>query len=164
MSRLDDILSDLMADVPNVTPDEILPGLWQGGTDLDESYGFPAQNAESPSGTVITLFGEAPPAPSTCEEHRFPFEDADLDPENVVPLEALADLAFDRWSQGASVLVRCEAGINRSALVVAMVLLRHGMTPEAAVSAIRTKRGPMALSNHSFEQWILSFSSAPGTS
>ena len=48
------------------------------------------------------------------------------------------------------VLVRCQAGLNRSGLVTALVLLLAGWEPGDAVRHIRARRSPHALFNRHF--------------
>lgn len=50
----------------------------------------------------------------------------------------------------------CQAGFNRSGLVVATALIRSGMTATDAIQLIRQKRSPAALCNQSFENHLLS--------
>jgi protein-tyrosine phosphatase len=58
---------------------------------------------------------------------------------------------------GKRVLVTCHAGLNRSGLICALVLCKgNGMTSERAVEAVRAARGPNALRN----EWFLEFLSA----
>ncbi len=52
-------------------------------------------------------------------------------------------------------LVHCQAGRNRSALICALALVRSGSTPEDAIALIRSKHDPLALSNKTFESWLL---------
>jgi protein-tyrosine phosphatase len=78
---------------------------------------------------------------------------SDFDPEQdlfFMVREAHAD-----WKSGKKVLVRCQAGINRSGLVTALVLIRDGHSPEEAIRLIRDKRCEAALSNSRFENWLL---------
>lgn len=55
------------------------------------------------------------------------------------------------------VFVHCQAGLNRSSLVVAMALLGLGDvdTPQEAVDLIRRRRDPACLCNPAFEAWVL---------
>jgi len=67
--------------------------------------------------------------------------------------------------QGQRVLVHCQAGLNRSSLVVGAYLIRHaGMTGAEAITAIR-KRSDACLCNPDFELWIRSLGrpDAPAT-
>ena len=52
-------------------------------------------------------------------------------------------------------LVHCQAGLNRSSLVIARALILSGMTARDAIDLIREKRSPVCLSNPSFEKWLL---------
>lgn len=56
---------------------------------------------------------------------------------------------------GENVLVHCQAGLNRSSLVVATVLIRQGMEPAEAIRFLREKRSEMVLCNHTFERYLL---------
>jgi protein-tyrosine phosphatase len=78
---------------------------------------------------------------------------SDLDPERdlyFMVREAHAD-----WKAGKKVLIRCQAGINRSGLVTALVLIRDGHSPEDAIKLIRDNRCEAALSNSRFEEYLL---------
>lgn len=55
------------------------------------------------------------------------------------------------------VLVHCQAGLNRSALVVARALMLEGMDARNAIELIQTKRSPAYLCNKSFRRWLMSF-------
>lgn len=51
-------------------------------------------------------------------------------------------------------LVHCQAGLNRSSLVAALVLIQRGRTVDEAISLIRAKRSDACLSNEAFERWL----------
>lgn len=53
-------------------------------------------------------------------------------------------------------LIHCRAGLNRSALVAAYVLMRRGRSADEAISLLREKRGPEVLCNPTFETWLRS--------
>ncbi|MGZ8578851.1 MAG: protein-tyrosine phosphatase family protein, partial [Actinomycetota bacterium] len=55
-------------------------------------------------------------------------------------LHAVCALIRAWLEAGRSVFVHCDAGMNRSALVVAAVLVTSGMAPDDAVSLVRSKR------------------------
>ena len=153
---------------------EVCPGLYQGGTDdsdtmgayLRESNDFSymrrygqistGQVTKKHFDTVATLYSAANAASHKVKEMRFAFHDgdmSDLDPERdlfFMVREAHAD-----WKAGKKVLIRCQAGINRSGLVTALVLIRDGYSPEDAISLIRAKRCEAAISNRHFESWLL---------
>lgn len=55
----------------------------------------------------------------------------------------------------AAVLVHCQAGLNRSNLVAARYLIKHkGMTPDEAITLLRSKRHQEVLCNFHFEDWL----------
>ncbi len=76
--------------------------------------------------------------------------------ENEVPdtiIEGLADQA-ERLMENGPVLICCTAGINRSPLVAARVLMRRGRTADEAISLLRARRGDIVLCNPTFEAWL----------
>jgi hypothetical protein len=57
--------------------------------------------------------------------------------------------------EGKHVAVNCLSGVNRSGLLVGRALVELGYTPELAIEAVRSARGPMALSNQHFVRFLL---------
>jgi|SRR6478609_2673638 hypothetical protein len=55
-------------------------------------------------------------------------------------------------------LVHCQAGLNRSSLVVVRALVLDGMDVDTAIAVVREKRSPVCLCNPSFESWLRSVS------
>ena len=144
---------------PEYAPDEILPGLWQGGTEDDDVIGCPRPAGHYdrcyPFDLVVTLYADAQPVPWEVEELRFGFPDSSLTPRAIERAVALSAHAHSRWQSGARVLVRCQAGVNRSGLVMALTLMRHGLSATDAIGLIRERRGPAALSNRHFVRWLV---------
>lgn len=70
-------------------------------------------------------------------------------------LAAASDVA-KYVGNGEKTLVTCAAGLNRSALVVALALLRlrPNLTPDEIIERIRRRRAPMALNNPYFVELI----------
>lgn len=68
--------------------------------------------------------------------------------------ELAADVA-DRLSRGQTVLVHCQAGLNRSGLLSACALMHRGYGPVEAIELLRSKRSPLVLCNEAFEEWLL---------
>jgi hypothetical protein len=60
--------------------------------------------------------------------------------------------------ESGSTLVHCQAGLNRSSLVVVRALVLDGMDVDAAIALVREKRSPVCLCNPSFERWLRSIS------
>ena len=69
-------------------------------------------------------------------------------------VEWAADQVAYFLEHGNDVLVHCQAGLNRSSLVVADYLMRHeGMTADQAIATVR-RRSPACLCNPDFESWL----------
>lgn len=132
--------------IPNDLYNEIAPGLYQGGSfaALPVSAGFDA---------VLSLFGDADAPRDQRVAHRvWHIPDADC-PDEALLLEN-ARWVLEKWTTGHKVLVRCFAGLNRSALVVARTLILAGATPDEAINLIRAKRSKDALCNPLFETYL----------
>ena len=144
---------------PAYAPSQILPRLFQGGTDDDEVLGCPVPRSHyrrnSPFDLIVTLYADAMPAPWGVRELRFGFPDSRLDASSAAIALQLAATAYADWIAGARVLVRCQAGVNRSGLVTALILMLAGYEAREAISLIRAQRSPMALCNEDFERWLL---------
>ena len=143
---------------PEWTPNEILPGLFQGGTDDLDLVMFGSWRRWSeqyPFDVVVTLYADANPVPWGVEEIRFGFLDADLSTSDARRVVQIARDAHLRWVQGDRVLIRCQAGVNRSGLVTALVLMLAGYQPADAIEHIRSRRSRRALSNGHFETWLI---------
>ena len=138
---------------------EIFPRLWIGGTEDQDIIAIP-KSLPSLSRTpvfdaVVTLYAYAHPMGWHVHEQRYGFADAGLGPETIERVHELADWLYDRWTRGDTVLVRCQAGWNRSGLVMALALIRAGMSPSDAVTTLREVRSRHALSNPDFEAYVL---------
>ena len=138
---------------------EILPGLWMGGTDdydtVDRPSELPRLFSVRDFDAVVTLNVYANPFGWYVKEFRFGFPDSSLTDEDAEELERIADWAFIEWKKGRRVLIRCQAGMNRSGLVTALVLMRDKKSAKEAIQIIREKRDPDALSNPSFLDYLL---------
>lgn len=144
---------------PDPAPTEILPGLWQGGTSESSLLGQPTKpghyRGKRPFDLIVTLYADAQPAPWGVEEIRYGFPDAELDLRDLDRLREIAAYAAERWKAGDRVLVRCQAGVNRSGLVVGLILREQGMSPLAALGRMRDARSPRVLSNEDFEAALI---------
>lgn len=70
-------------------------------------------------------------------------------------VDELADMVIAWMHEDQRVLVHCQAGLNRSSLIVARVLMkRHKMTADEAIQHIRDSRSPLCLCNDNFRQWL----------
>ena len=143
---------------PAYAPDQILPRLFQGGTEDDHVIGeaIPADHyrGERRFDLVVTLYADAQPAPWGVEEIRFGFPDGGLTESTIERVLRIALTAHERWSSGERVLIRCQAGVNRSGLVTALVLMLHGMAADEAIVLLRERRSQMVLNNSHFERFL----------
>ena len=105
---------------------------------------------ERPFDLIVTLYADAQPAPWGVEEIRYGFPDADLDPEDFECLRRIAVYAADRWRQGSRILVRRQAGMNRSGLVMALLMTELGWQREDILTHLRAMRSPAVLQNQHF--------------
>jgi protein-tyrosine phosphatase len=81
----------------------------------------------------------------------FPFKDEDV--PTLHKLHAIARLGATLIQSGERVLVHCQMGLNRSALVAGLVLVYSGLSGEAAVSRLQQRR-PGALYNEAFATYL----------
>ena len=86
---------------------------------------------------------------------RYGFADASVDHFDTDRLLRVSKWAFDRWNAGEKVLIRCQAGLNRSGLVTALTMMHAGYEPADAIKQIRQQRSPMALFNDNFVTWLV---------
>lgn len=138
---------------------QIQPGLFMGGTlDADVCQGEAGKNPlrnHLPFDAIATVYSWAKPAYWGIQEFRYGFYDASI---NLIDKERLAEIvtwAHKHWKAGDRVLVRCQAGLNRSGLVTALVLMYEGATAIEAISCIRQYRGDNALFNREYVAWLL---------
>jgi hypothetical protein len=143
---------------------EVLPGLWQGGTDdFDTIYEATpyTPTEETPIGitkkdfdVVVTAYAWAKPVDWGVKEVRFGFYDADMSDINMGAVYRIVNDIHADWKRGDKVLVRCQAGWNRSGLITALILMKEGYTADDAIALIRKKRSPHALCNKKFEKFL----------
>jgi hypothetical protein len=133
---------------PEVTRDEVVPGLWQGD--------WPYPSDLTPFDCIVSATAEGkPPMPLTKDgaEHIFlPIHDWEIIDEG-----AIRDVSREvarRYARGEVILVHCAQGWNRSGVVVARALMFTGYTAEDAIAAVRRARGALALSNQWFVRWL----------
>jgi hypothetical protein len=130
---------------------EILDNLFMGGTPFqtrvdDENRQFRLQGFDHdprPFDAIITLFPKAFPAGYGVEEIRFGFPDDLANGVSGDYREKILDLAvwgYNKWQSGSKLLVRCAAGENRSGLITLLILQKHGLSTDDAVSLIRERR------------------------
>lgn len=69
-------------------------------------------------------------------------------------IHALGERIASLVREGKHVAVNCLGGVNRSGLLIGRALVELGSTPEEAIEAVRSARGPMALSNPGFVRFL----------
>lgn len=119
--------------------------LWQGGCPVDE--------APKDVKFIVSLY---PWGIYNHGEHQIYLEATLFDGEDV-PDRAMLDFLADyvnRCKRLGKTLVHCQAGLNRSALVVAYAMIKEGMRPQDAIALLREKRSDAVLCNEHFERWL----------
>jgi hypothetical protein len=138
---------------------EVAPNLFMGGTSdlatIDKAQELKHFDGQNEFDCVVTLYAWAAPANWGVEERRFGFPDAELIDEYLPIIIDLAHWAYKKWDSGFRVNIRCQAGLNRSGLVTALVLMMSGLSADAAIDRLREKRSTYALCNGEFEHWLL---------
>ena len=88
----------------------------------------------------------------------------DMDSQMYVKMYDSIEQSFEqvdsiaRWinvaKKSGPILVHCQAGLNRSSLVVAYSLMLDGMTADEAIDKLRTSRSEACLCNPAFEEYL----------
>lgn len=132
-------------DVPFIS--EIVPGLWQGGC----RDGLVLPDAIN---HVVSLYPweQYETYGETCRSMTqvYMYDSTRQDPGMV---DGIAQWVNTLRKDG-TVLVHCQAGLNRSSLIVARALILEGMEADAAIALIRKQRSSACLCNPAFESWL----------
>ncbi len=141
---------------------EVLPRLFLGGTPDEDwldtegaSGGGAGADPAAHFDAVVTLFPRARPWHTDAEELRCEFTGAQLHTPDVLDILDIAGWAHRRWAAGQRVLIRCQDGLNKSALIAALVDMMRGTSAEAAIRWVRAARAPIALSHREFVDWLV---------
>jgi hypothetical protein len=153
---------------------EIAPGLFVGGTADSDHVGLGRDFTERKAyfniheraeittrdfDAVVTMYAWARPVDWGVEELRWGIMDSEQDGVDMDGVLETAEWAFRRWQAGKRVLIRCQAGLNRSSFIAAFVLMRSGLSASEAIDKIRRTRSTQALFNQKFERIIREFGS-----
>jgi hypothetical protein len=135
----------------------VRPGLWQSRAPTPGRDGTYLENPGVRYDLIVSLtsWGSDSPHRALRQGGRFvwvPMVDGPEVPATEIRLLAVEIAAAVR--DGAEVLVHCDAGLNRSGVVVGRTLLELGVPVDEAIAAIRKARGRDALCNHSFVRWL----------
>jgi hypothetical protein len=137
---------------------EILPRLFMGGTDDNDVIHFPqrsyAKRTDLPFDAIVTMYAWARPADWKVQEFRYCVPDASINEIEIERLLEAVEFGYKKWKAGDRVLVRCQAGLNRSGLVTALILMRIGHSAQEAIDLIRARRHENALFNEEYVTWL----------
>jgi protein-tyrosine phosphatase len=142
---------------PNTLFNEIATNLFMGGTDDMDVIHFPAKNnnrTDLPFDAIVTMYAYAQPADWKIQEFRYGVPDAAIEDIDLDRLKQAVEFGYNRWMAGDRVLVRCQAGLNRSGLVTALILMSTGLDAETAIEQIRKNRAEIALFNEDYVRWL----------
>jgi hypothetical protein len=137
----------------------IAPNLFQGGTDDLDVIHLPVTNnrkrTDLPFDAIVTMYAWARPADWQVQEFRYGVPYASIGDIDLSRLRQAVEFGHDRWKAGDRVLIRCQAGLTRSGLVLALILIKDGLKPSEAIAQIRQNRGEDALFNNNFHNWLM---------
>lgn len=138
---------------------EIIPGLWVGGHDFNANVGVGHKvitaKPDSRFDFVVSAYHRPGFEPSPdVEHHQVLFPDSRLTVEVQRYAVSAARLVAERVGGGATVLARCQAGLNRSSLIAGTAMVMLGFSGEDAVQLIRARRSPWALCNEDYADFI----------
>jgi len=138
---------------------EILERLYMGGTDDNDVIHLPAnpyaRRDDLPFDSIVTMYAWARPADWKVQEYRYGVPDARISDMDLSRLRQAVNWGYKQWKKGDRVLIRCQAGLNRSGLVTALILIKDGMSPEDAIRTIRKNRAAIALFNDHYVNWLM---------
>jgi len=138
--------SDRSTTVPIIT--HVRGNLWHGGyvENLHLGDNFDLVVSLYPWGRYKTTAG------TILQEYRL-YDGPNV---NVEAVEEASDMVKAALDLNLDVLVHCQAGMNRSSLVVVRTLMKQGMTARDAIHLLRKNRHEEVLFNKEFEAWLIS--------
>jgi protein-tyrosine phosphatase len=94
-----------------------------------------------------------------CRSHRieyvgFPIKDRGVPPV-VGEADRLSQTIASKVAGGASIAIHCRAGIGRSSVIAACVLIRLGCDPQSAFDRISKARGTPVPDTDEQREWII---------
>ena len=139
---------------------EIAPNLFMGGTAdedvIHQAVAYNKARTDLPFDAIITMYAWANPADWRVQEFRYGIYDSDISQIDLDRLKQAVEFGYNRWLSGDRVLVRCQAGLNRSGLVTALIMMSTGLDAETAIEQIRKNRAEIALFNTHYVEWLMS--------
>jgi len=139
---------------------EIAPNLFMGGTAdedvIHQAVAYNKARTDLPFDAIITMYAWANPADWRVQEFRYGIYDSAIADIDLDRLKQAVEFGYNRWLSGDRVLVRCQAGLNRSGLVTALIMMSTGLDAETAIEQIRKNRADVALFNNDYVEWLMS--------
>ena len=139
---------------------EIAPNLYMGGTAdedvIHQAVAYNKARTDLPFDAIITMYAWANPADWRVQEFRYGIYDSAIADIDLDRLKQAVQFGYNRWLSGDRVLVRCQAGLNRSGLVTALIMMSTGLDAETAIEQIRKNRADVALFNNDYVEWLMS--------
>ena len=139
---------------------EIAPNLFMGGTAdedvIHQAVAYNKARTDLPFDAIITMYAWANPADWRVQEFRYGIYDSAITDIDLDRLKQAVEFGYNRWLSGDRVLVRCQAGLNRSGLVAALIMMSTGLDAETAIEQIRKNRADIALFNNNYVEWLMS--------
>lgn len=133
----------------------IRDGLYMGGTPAYNPDVLWTPERKPRFDAILSLYPwESYPTPKKTEMRREELYDSGSVPA-MEQLRDLRDWVWSRLEDGGDVLVHCQAGLNRSGLISALVLIKQGLTSAEAISLLRAKRTPLVLCNAAFYRYLI---------
>lgn len=113
---------------------EVVPGLYVG------SHPEPDDPFDLGAGVVVSLTPNttARSVPRNGVLVHWPIKDGPVPPPDL--LDSIAGLVATCLSAGTAVFIHCRAGMNRSVLLAARVLMIQGMSADEAIDVVRARR------------------------
>lgn len=138
---------------------EILPGLYLGGMPW-ATWDLEGAGISLVVNLAANLSAHSGEKSGLTEAHgggrvgylHWPLEDGDVPDRDILSL--LVRIIGDGLDEGRGVLVHCSAGVNRSALVVALVVRQRTGCSGAEALALVQERRPGTLRNSSFVAYL----------
>ncbi|MFZ6875122.1 protein-tyrosine phosphatase family protein [Undibacterium sp. Di27W] len=103
-------------------------------------------------------------APDLCAQNQvefvhFPIKDRGL-PSSFSATQKLVTQLHDDVVNGSNTVIHCRAGIGRTGLLAAAVLIRHGLDAEAALAMISKARGVIVPDTEEQIGWLKKYQAA----
>jgi hypothetical protein len=139
---------------------EIIPRIWLGNRYAATDISFITNNNIN---VIVNATKDIPFAdtPSSVSKYRVPVDDNLEESEISNMAKWSPEIIYSILSQyrrGATILVHCAAGVQRSAAIVAMLLIViKNMTTDEAISHIKSRRRIAFFPGVNFKRAIVSF-------